>query len=66
MPDGFRRTMLAGIMGFRIPVTHLEGKFKISQNRAEAERRNVHAAHAAGSSDQQELARWMKRLIPQI
>jgi transcriptional regulator len=66
MPDGFRRTMLAGIVGFRIPVTRLEGKFKISQNRAEAERRNVYAAHAAGSSDEQELARWMKRLIPQI
>jgi len=66
MPDGFRRTMLAGIVGFRIPVTRLEGKFKISQNRAEIERRNVHAAHAAGSSDEQELARWMERLIPQI
>jgi transcriptional regulator len=66
MPDGFRRTMLAGILGFRIPVTRLEGKFKISQNRAETERRNVYATHAAGSSDERELARWMKRLIPQI
>jgi len=66
MPEGFRRTMLAGIIGFRIPVTRLEGKFKISQNRAEQERRNVLAAHAAGSQDQQELARWMVRLIPGI
>ena len=66
MPDGFRRTMLAGIMGFRIPVSRIEGKFKISQNRAPAERRNVQAAHAAGSQDQQELARWMERLVPQI
>jgi transcriptional regulator len=66
MPDGFRRTMLAGIVGFRIPVTRLEGKFKISQNRAETERRNVYAAQTAGSSDERELARWMKRLIPQI
>ncbi len=62
----YRRYMLAGIMGFHIPVTRLEGKFKISQNRAEVERHNVHAAHAAGSSDQQELARWMERLIPQV
>jgi transcriptional regulator len=66
MPDGFRHTMLAGIMGFRIPVARLEGKFKISQNRAPAERQNVEAAHAAGSDDQQELARWMERLIAQI
>ncbi len=66
MPDGFRRTMLAGIMGFRIPIARIEGKFKISQNRDEPERRNVQAAHAAGSDNQRELARWMKRLIPQI
>ena len=63
MPDGFRRTMLAGIVGFRIPIARIEGKFKISQNRGEAERRNVQAAHAAGTPDQQELARWMARLI---
>ncbi len=63
MPDGFRRTMLAGIMGFRIPIARIEGKFKISQNRAPEERRNVEAAQAAGSADERELARWMARLI---
>ncbi len=63
MPAGFRRTMLAGITGFRIPIARIEGKFKISQNRAADERRNVQAAHAAGTADQQELARWMERLI---
>jgi transcriptional regulator len=62
MPDGFRRSMLAGIVGFRIPIARIEGKFKISQNRDEAERRNVHAAHAAGTPDQQALAAWMTRL----
>jgi transcriptional regulator len=63
MPDGFRRTMLAGIVGFRIPITRIEGKFKISQNRDPQERVNVHAAHAAGTADQQALAAWMQRLI---
>lgn len=62
MPEGFRRTMLAGIMGFRIPISRIEGKFKISQNRAAEERRNVHDAQAAGSPDEQALARWMERL----
>ncbi len=63
LPDGFRRTMLAGIVGFRISINRIEGKFKISQNRPEVDRRAVYAAHSAGSPDQQQLASWMKRLI---
>jgi transcriptional regulator len=63
LPEGFRRTMLAGIMGFRIPIARIEGKFKLSQNRALEERRNVHAAQSVGSPDEQGLARWMERLV---
>jgi len=63
LPDGFRRTMLAGIMGFRVPITHIEGKFKLSQNRKPEERRNVHAAQSAGSDDERALAQWMERLL---
>ena len=62
MSDGFRRSMLAGIVGFRIPIARIEGKFKISQNRDQADRRNIHTAHGAGSPDQQALAVWMTRL----
>jgi transcriptional regulator len=63
MPEGFRRSMLAGIVGFRIPISRIEGKFKISQNRSQVERHNVREAHAAGTPDQQALAEWMLRLI---
>jgi transcriptional regulator len=63
MPSDFRRTMLTGIIGFRIPISRIEGKFKISQNRNPEERRNIHAAHAVGTTDQQALAAWMERLI---
>jgi transcriptional regulator len=63
MPGGYRRTMLAGIMGFRIPIRRIEGKFKLSQNRAEAERIAVRDVQANGSDDQRELARWMDRLM---
>jgi transcriptional regulator len=63
MPDGFRRSMLAGIVGFRIPIARIEGKFKLSQNRPEVDRRNVQAAHAAGDPDQRALAAWMARLL---
>ncbi|UWZ83321.1 FMN-binding negative transcriptional regulator [Occallatibacter riparius] len=59
--DGYKRTMLTGIMGFRIPIARIEGKFKISQNRPEQDRVNVRNAQAAGSDDQRELARWMDR-----
>jgi transcriptional regulator len=62
MPEGFRRSMLDGIVAFRIPIARIEGKFKISQNRSEAERRNIQAAHAAGTPDEQALAVWMERL----
>lgn len=62
MPEGYRHTMLAGIVGFRIPIARIEGKFKLSQNRKEPERRKVHAAQAAGNDDQRTLAAWMERL----
>jgi transcriptional regulator len=63
LPKGYRRTLLAGIAGFRIPIARIEGKFKLSQNRPESDRRAVHDAHASGNSDQQALAAWMKRLM---
>jgi transcriptional regulator len=63
MPEGFRRTMLAGIMGFRIPIARIEGKFKLSQNRNPQERGNVYAAQSAGSPDERALALWMERLL---
>jgi transcriptional regulator len=62
LPDGYRRTMLKGIIGFKIPITRIEGKFKLSQNRPEIDRQAVRAAHASGDADQQALAAWMARL----
>ena len=66
LPVGYQRTMLVGIMGFRIPIARIEGKFKLSQNRNAEERHNVQAAHAAGTDDQRELARWMARMEPAV
>jgi transcriptional regulator len=63
MPDGFRRSMLSGIVGFRIPIDRIDGKFKLSQNRPEVDRQNVQAAHASGDADQQALAARMTRLL---
>jgi transcriptional regulator len=62
MPEPFRRSMLAEIVAFRIPIARIEGKFKISQNRETQERRNVQAAQARGTAEEQALAAWMARL----
>jgi len=62
LPIAYRISMTHGIVGFRIPIAKIEGKFKLSQNRPEQDRRNVYAAHAEGDADQRELAAWMRRL----
>lgn len=46
-PDRFVAAQLRGIVGMRLPITRLEGKRKLSQNRPEADRDGV----AAGLSD---------------
>jgi transcriptional regulator len=61
-PITYRISMTNGIVGFRITITKIEGKFKLSQNRPEVDRQNVQAAHATGSPDQRVLAQWMRRL----
>lgn len=40
-PDDFVQQMLRAIVGIRIPVQHLVGKWKVSQNRNEADRQGV-------------------------
>jgi len=62
LPIGYRISMTNGIVGFRIPIAKIEGKFKLSQNRPGIDRQTVEAAHAAGTPDQQALAAWMRRL----
>lgn len=61
-PEGFRRSMLAGIVGFRMRIERIEGKFKLSQNRSETDRGRVREAHGAGTASERELAAWMARL----
>ncbi|MEZ4862173.1 MAG: FMN-binding negative transcriptional regulator [Caldilineaceae bacterium] len=48
LPAHFREGMLKGIVAFAIPVTRLEGKYKLSQNRpAEDQARIIHGLSAA-------------------
>ena len=42
-PEDFTKTMMRAIVGIEIPIASLEGKWKISQNRNEADRAGVAA-----------------------
>lgn len=46
LPDEYMHKMLQSIVAFEIPITRLEGKFKLSQNRSEADQARVAAALA--------------------
>ncbi len=53
---------LSGIVGFEIPIDHLEGKFKLNQNRAVEDQEGV--ARSLGESDDpaaREIAALMRR-----
>jgi transcriptional regulator len=62
MPDRERDAMVAAIVAFRIRVTRLEGKFKLSQNRSPADRARVAVAlKAEGYAEATATAEWMER-----
>jgi transcriptional regulator len=41
LPDDYREKMVRGIVAFEIPLTRLEGKFKLGQNRSAEDQRGV-------------------------
>src|SRR5947199_131019 len=56
--------MLRAIVGFRIEITRLEGKWKLSQNHPEERRRRViRALEARPDDDSQEIAGLMSALM---
>ena len=59
-PASYIEAQTAAIVGIEIEVAELKGKFKLSQNRPEADRRGVEAA-LARRGDQAEALELMKR-----
>ncbi|MBE0547058.1 MAG: FMN-binding negative transcriptional regulator [Rubrivivax sp.] len=55
-PADYIQQMLRAIVGIRIPVTRLVGKWKVSQNRSQADRLGVAAGLAAGADVGEPLA----------
>jgi transcriptional regulator len=61
-PPDFIRAQLRGIVGLRLPITRLEGKWKMSQNRGAEDRAGVAAGLAASDN---ETDRIVAGLIPE-
>lgn len=55
-PQDFVQQMLRAIVGIEIPLTRLVGKWKLSQNRAAADREGTAAGLGAGSEQERALA----------
>ena len=63
LPDGYLQKMMRGIVGFEIEITRLQGKFKLSQNRTEAEKENVITALQESSDTlSRDVAELMNRM----
>ncbi len=61
-PERYIQAQLKGIVGFQIEITELDGKYKLSQNRPEADRKGVVAGLASSStSGDSETADLMKQ-----
>jgi transcriptional regulator len=61
LPADFRDRMVRAVVGFEVPITSLEGKFKLSQNRSAEDRRGVIQALRQGDAEEQALAEFMGR-----
>jgi transcriptional regulator len=61
----YREGMKGGIVAFTIRVERIDAKFKLSQNRPEADRVSVLHAMQAGNDKERMLADWTVRLAKQ-
>lgn len=60
-PADYIDNLLRAIVGFALPIQRLEGQWKLSQNRNQADREGVHEGLAASQADgDRELARRMQ------
>lgn len=60
-PADFVAAQLRGIVGLRLPITRLEGKRKMSQNRGMADRAGVAEGLAAGDPAMRRVAELIPR-----
>jgi transcriptional regulator len=64
-PEAFVAAQIKGIVGLEIPIASIEGKWKVSQNRPEADRQGVIAGlREAGEADADAMADLVARFGP--
>jgi len=61
LPDDYQSKMLRAIVGFEVPISRIEGKFKLNQNRSAEDRAGVIEALMAGDAEERALAEFMRR-----
>lgn len=59
LPEDYRQKLLAGIVGFEMPIMRIEGKFKLGQNRSEPDQASMRAALHTGNTDARQLAEFI-------
>jgi transcriptional regulator len=65
LPPGNAEAQTRGIVAFRLPLSRVETKLKLSQNRDVEDRHRVIARlEASESQESQATAAWMKRVLP--
>ena len=65
LPPGNAEAQTRGIVAFRMPLTRVETKLKLSQNRDLEDRtRVIDKLAASDGQDAQATARWMRRVLP--
>jgi transcriptional regulator len=61
LPGDYKSDLLDGITAFEVRTTRLEGKFKLSQNRTDAERERIIAKlNSSGDNVKKDTAKFMK------
>lgn len=62
LPADYKTELLEGIVAFRIKITNIEGKFKLSQNRTEGDRtRIIDALSSKNEKTKQDIASYMEK-----
>ena len=65
LPEDYLRKMTGAIVAFEIPITRLEGKFKLSQNRSERDRSRVIAELLASDQTNDRAVGMAMRSLPE-
>jgi transcriptional regulator len=60
LPEDYRQRMERAVVGIEMPITRIEGKFKLGQNRSAEDRRAMLARLKAGNADAQALAAFIE------